>query len=145
MFDHIGLKTKDIEASVRFYTAALAPLGYELCSRDESGAGFGPPGEPALWLYASPTSQGSVAHIAFQAPDRAAVDRFGGVEGRCAVHLAAEAELGVFVGARNAGLRLAQARQHLLGVVADGRDDAHPGDDHPPHVLLVRISLKRRA
>jgi catechol 2,3-dioxygenase-like lactoylglutathione lyase family enzyme len=76
MFDHIGLKTKDIEASVRFYAAALAPLGCELCSRDESGAGFGPPGEPALWLYASPTSEASVAHIAFRAPDRAAVDRF---------------------------------------------------------------------
>jgi hypothetical protein len=53
------------------------------------------------------------------------------------VHLAAEAELGVFVGARDAGLRLAQARQHFLGVVADGRDDAHPGDDNPPHDRLV--------
>jgi catechol 2,3-dioxygenase-like lactoylglutathione lyase family enzyme len=75
MYDHIGLKTKDLDASVRFYTAALAPLGYELCSRDESGAGFGPPGEPALWLYATPTET-SRAHVAFRAPDHAAVDRF---------------------------------------------------------------------
>lgn len=80
MYDHIGLKTKDLEASVRFYTAALAPLGYELCSRDESGAGFGPAGAPALWLY--PASESSRAHVAFQAPNRAAVDRFhdGGVK-----------------------------------------------------------------
>ncbi len=51
MYDHIGLKVGNLDASVRFYTAALAPLGYVLCSRDESGAGFGPKGEPALWLY----------------------------------------------------------------------------------------------
>jgi catechol 2,3-dioxygenase-like lactoylglutathione lyase family enzyme len=75
MYDHIGLKTRDLDASVRFYTAALAPLGYELCSRDESGAGFGPPGEPALWLYATPMET-SRAHVAFRAPDHAAVDRF---------------------------------------------------------------------
>ena len=75
MYDHIGLKTKDLDASVRFYVAALAPLGYELCSRDESGAGFGPPGAPALWLY--PANKGaSSAHVAFRAPDYASVDRF---------------------------------------------------------------------
>jgi catechol 2,3-dioxygenase-like lactoylglutathione lyase family enzyme len=48
MYDHIGLRIRDIDASVRFYSAALAPLGYELCCRDEKGAGFGPPGAPAL-------------------------------------------------------------------------------------------------
>ncbi len=40
MYDHIGLKVKSLDASVRFYTAALAPLGYVLSSRDDSGAGF---------------------------------------------------------------------------------------------------------
>jgi catechol 2,3-dioxygenase-like lactoylglutathione lyase family enzyme len=44
MYDHIGLKVGNLDASVRFYTAALAPLGYVLCSRDDSGAGFGPKG-----------------------------------------------------------------------------------------------------
>jgi len=75
MYDHIGLKVKDIDASVRFYTAALAGLGHVLCSRDDSGAGFGPPGEPALWLYVSKISSPAGTHIAFRANDRAAVDR----------------------------------------------------------------------
>src|SRR4029077_20194989 len=30
-------------------------------------------------------------------------------------------------------------RQNFLGVVADRRDDAHPGDDDPPHARLARI------
>jgi catechol 2,3-dioxygenase-like lactoylglutathione lyase family enzyme len=82
MYNHIGLKVKDFDRSVRFYKAALAALGYVLCSRDDSGASFGPPGEPALWLYPAKDSGGPGAHVAFTAPDRAAVDRFhkGGVE-----------------------------------------------------------------
>src|SRR5262245_16487122 len=51
MYDHIGLKVKDLDAAVGFYSAALEPLGYVLASRDEAVAGFGPRGEPALWLY----------------------------------------------------------------------------------------------
>ena len=76
MYDHIGLKVQDIEASVSFYSAALAALGYELCSRDDAGAGFGPKGEPALWLYDVKGAAGQGAHVAFRAGDRAAVDRF---------------------------------------------------------------------
>jgi len=48
MYDHIGLKVKDLDASVRFYSAALAPLGHELCSHDGTGASFGPAKAPAL-------------------------------------------------------------------------------------------------
>lgn len=82
MYDHIGLKVKDIDASVRFYTAALAALGHVLCSRDDSGAGFGPPGEPALWLSLAKGSAGPGTHVAFRASNPAAVDRFhqGGLE-----------------------------------------------------------------
>jgi catechol 2,3-dioxygenase-like lactoylglutathione lyase family enzyme len=78
MYDHITLKVKDVEASARFYTAALAAFGYVLCSQDASGAGFGPKGEPALWL-AQANGKGAAGrgvHVAFRAADRKAVDRF---------------------------------------------------------------------
>ena len=76
MYDHLGLRVADLDASVRFYTAALAPLGFELCSRDDSGAGFGPKGAPALWLHLHKGKAGTGAHVAFRAKDRAGVDRF---------------------------------------------------------------------
>lgn len=77
MFDHIGLKVQDLDESVRFYEAALAPLGYVLCARDASGAGFGPAGAPCLWLHPlARGSQGAGAHVAFRASERAAVERF---------------------------------------------------------------------
>jgi catechol 2,3-dioxygenase-like lactoylglutathione lyase family enzyme len=76
MYDHIGLKVQKLDASVRFYEAALKPLGYVLCSRDDSGAGFGPKGEPALWLYASKEAKGAGSHVAFRAPDHAAIEKF---------------------------------------------------------------------
>jgi len=75
MYDHVGLRVKDLDASVRFYERALAPLGYVLCSRGAEGAGFGPPGAPALWLHAGGGGR-SAAHVAFAAPGRAAVDGF---------------------------------------------------------------------
>ena len=70
MYDHVGLKVKDIEASTRFYEAALAPLGFV---RD--GSGFGPKGAPALWLYEG-GGKSAGTHVAFAAKDRGAVDRF---------------------------------------------------------------------
>jgi catechol 2,3-dioxygenase-like lactoylglutathione lyase family enzyme len=77
MYDHIGLKVKDVAASVRFYQAAVAALGHELCSSDGSSASFGPRGEPALYLGNGEAAPG--VHIALRAPDRAAVDRFHAV------------------------------------------------------------------
>ena len=60
MYDHIGLKVKDVAASARFYKAALAPLGHELASEDKDGAGIGPKGAPALWLYRDAAAKGGV-------------------------------------------------------------------------------------
>jgi catechol 2,3-dioxygenase-like lactoylglutathione lyase family enzyme len=76
MFDHVGLKVRDLAVNVRFCDAVLRPLGCELVSSGDGYAGFGPPGAPAFWLYQSgtPGSQGS--HVAFRAGSRAAVQRF---------------------------------------------------------------------
>ena len=76
MYDHIGLKVENVEASVRFYSAALEPLGHVLSVMDAGGAGFGPPGAPALWLYRAEKSSGPGAHVAFVANNRRAVDGF---------------------------------------------------------------------
>ena len=76
MFDHIGLHVRDLTTSISFYTAALAPLGFVLCSRDDTSAGFGPKGAPALWLYAAPKSKPTPIHVAFTSSKRPPVDKF---------------------------------------------------------------------
>jgi catechol 2,3-dioxygenase-like lactoylglutathione lyase family enzyme len=80
MFDHIALHVNDLDASTRFYTAALAPLGHVLCSRDETSASFGSPEAPALWLYLADQSTRAngkrQAHLAFSAASHALVERF---------------------------------------------------------------------
>jgi catechol 2,3-dioxygenase-like lactoylglutathione lyase family enzyme len=76
MFDHIGVKVADLEASVAFYEQALGALGHRLGARGEGYAGFGPPGAPELWLYEDPAGAGPGTHLALRAADRAAVELF---------------------------------------------------------------------
>jgi catechol 2,3-dioxygenase-like lactoylglutathione lyase family enzyme len=76
MYDHLGLKVKNLDASVRFYTQTLEPLGHVLCSHDASGAGLGPTGGAALWLSPSTATGATGMHIAFKAATRAQVERF---------------------------------------------------------------------
>lgn len=73
MYDHIGLKVRDVEASTRFYAAVTGAIGYE---KDSSGTGFGPTGEPALWLYEGGKAASVGTHVAFRAKSHAAVDKF---------------------------------------------------------------------
>lgn len=75
MYDHLGLKVKDLGASVRFYAGALGALGHVLASQDATSAGLGPEGAPALWLYADEAAHTPV-HVAFAAKTRVAVDAF---------------------------------------------------------------------
>jgi catechol 2,3-dioxygenase-like lactoylglutathione lyase family enzyme len=76
MFDHVSIVVSDFPRAVRFYRAALAPLGFDLVSggAEEGYAGFGKVGAPQLWL--APGTPTTGAHIAFAAANRAAVTAF---------------------------------------------------------------------
>jgi catechol 2,3-dioxygenase-like lactoylglutathione lyase family enzyme len=73
MIDHITLRVKDFAKSKAFFTAALAPLGYEVLMEFEGFAGMGAGKKPDFWL-----AQGrqEPAHIAFRAKNHAAVHLF---------------------------------------------------------------------
>ena len=75
MIDHIGIQVTNLEASVAFYTRALAPLGYELVMRVEQlAAGFGIGGKPDFWIgVGKPTDK---IHVAIRARGRADVRAF---------------------------------------------------------------------
>jgi catechol 2,3-dioxygenase-like lactoylglutathione lyase family enzyme len=77
MFHHVQISVADFASSLRFYRAALEPLGYVAQHVDEAGrsAGFGPQGTVKLWVGAGTPSKGPV-HLAFEARDQAAVARF---------------------------------------------------------------------
>jgi catechol 2,3-dioxygenase-like lactoylglutathione lyase family enzyme len=76
MFDHIGLRVKDLAASTRFYTAVLAPLGFVIGPKGDNYAGFGPPDQPGLWLHQAGKSPENGVHVAFKAHSRATVEQF---------------------------------------------------------------------
>lgn len=80
MYDHVGLRVKDLKASARLYAAVLAPLGHTAGFEDAASAGFGPKGAPSFWLVRDKAGGGT--HVAFRAEDRASVNRFhaAGVE-----------------------------------------------------------------
>jgi catechol 2,3-dioxygenase-like lactoylglutathione lyase family enzyme len=68
MIDHLHLRARDLEASRRFYTAVLGMLGIEVT--------HGPSFFTADELWVDHGEQSSRIHFAFQAPDRATVDRW---------------------------------------------------------------------
>ena len=78
MFDHVGLRVKDLAASTRLYRAMLEPLGVVVGAEDPAYVGFGPKGETSLWLVriADAPSPSAGVHLALKAPSRKAVDAF---------------------------------------------------------------------
>lgn len=74
MIDHAGIRVSDIERSKRFFTEALAPLGYRVLREHPiSGIGFGKD-RPDFWIKQGTPSPR--VHVAFAAEEREIVDAF---------------------------------------------------------------------
>jgi catechol 2,3-dioxygenase-like lactoylglutathione lyase family enzyme len=82
MLDHVFLSVSDLDRSIAFYTAVLAPLG--ITQRHDYDGKDGPPGHPDLkgfgangriffWLRIG-TVEGRAAHVGFVANSQAEVD-----------------------------------------------------------------------
>jgi catechol 2,3-dioxygenase-like lactoylglutathione lyase family enzyme len=77
MLDHLSIQCSDVAASATFYDAVLAPIGGKRVMDFGVVIGFGVPPKPDFWLGAHHTGTGfRESHIAFSAPDRAAVRAF---------------------------------------------------------------------
>ncbi|GEL19682.1 VOC family protein [Pseudonocardia asaccharolytica] len=79
MLDHIGIQVSDVKASLAFYLAAFTPIGMREAMRfphgDDVVIGLcGPEGTPDFWLSPAAGAEVRELHLAFRAPDRAAVD-----------------------------------------------------------------------
>jgi catechol 2,3-dioxygenase-like lactoylglutathione lyase family enzyme len=76
MLDHVSIQCADLSASAAFYDTALAPLGGRRILDFGNVIGFGVD-FPTFWLGPHTTGEGfRESHIAFKAPDRAAVTAF---------------------------------------------------------------------
>lgn len=81
MIDHTGVSVSNADKSRKFYTEALAPLGYQLMvelPNEHTGGravvGYGVPPKPDFWTHeATPKDK---MHIAFRADAHAQVDAF---------------------------------------------------------------------
>ena len=116
MFSYVSLGTRDLSRALRFYDAALAPLGHrrveDFDPEDRSAAwGLDDPG-PHLWVTqpfdGGPATVGNGVMVSFLAESRAAVDAF---------HAAALAHGGTDEGAP--GLRPQYGPQFYAGYVRD--------------------------
>ena len=77
MLDHVSIQCGDPAASAAFYDAVLAPLGGERVMEFGPVVGYGVPPMPDFWIGPHQTGEGfRESHIAFTAPDRAAVRAF---------------------------------------------------------------------
>ncbi|WP_204073936.1 VOC family protein [Planotetraspora phitsanulokensis] len=77
MLDHLSIQCADVAASAAFYDAVLAPLGGGRLMDFGSVIGYGIAPKPDFWLGPRDAGDGfRESHIAFTAPDRAAVREF---------------------------------------------------------------------
>ena len=77
MLAHVSIQCSDFAASARFYDAVLAPLGYVRIMETDDSIGYGIPPSASFWIGRQQTGDGfRETHIAFQAPNKAAVRSF---------------------------------------------------------------------
>lgn len=78
MIHHLGLFASDFEHGYRFYRAALAPLGIIVGYETASAAEFWRENAdtPSFSIERADDAPTTGAHLAFTAPDRAAVEAF---------------------------------------------------------------------
>ncbi len=80
MFSHITVGTNDFERAATFYDAVLAVLDHGRFTSGDGHVGYGSPNSNQFWLL-SPFDKGAAtpgngSHVAFLAPNRAAVRAF---------------------------------------------------------------------
>ena len=79
MLDHLSIQCDDVASSAAFYDAVLATIGGSRIMDFGQVIGYGVPPKPNFWLGPHQTGEGfRESHIAFTAPDRAAVRAFFG-------------------------------------------------------------------
>lgn len=77
MLDHVSIQCADAAASAAFYDAVLQPLGGGRIMDFGPVIGYGEGAKPDFWIGPQTTGAGfRESHLAFVAPDRAAVRAF---------------------------------------------------------------------
>jgi catechol 2,3-dioxygenase-like lactoylglutathione lyase family enzyme len=75
--DHIAIQCSDVAGSAAFYDIVLEPLGGRRLMDFGEVIGFGVPPMPTFWIGPHDSGEGfRETHVAFHAPDRAAVQAF---------------------------------------------------------------------
>ena len=80
MIDHLFITVSSLTKSVKFYTKALAPIGYSASPKftlptKAKGVGFGPKGERDFYIIQGPKVV-TTNHVAFRVSRRKQVDAF---------------------------------------------------------------------
>ncbi len=77
VIDHVSIQCGDVAESASFYDAVLAPLGGRRIIARGEVVGYGQGTRPDFWIGPRSTGEGfRETHVAFSAPDRAAVRNF---------------------------------------------------------------------
>jgi len=80
MFSHVTIGANDMERARDFYDAVLGTLGHDRFTSGEHCTAYGKPDGDQVWVLrpfdGNAATVGNGMHIAFLAPDRAAVDAF---------------------------------------------------------------------